>query len=77
MPRHDVRFTIPERRLGNADIEFTVFSDGDRLGMLKLSKGAVVWRPANKKRGFVLGWDAFDRVMREAGRRERTRGLAS
>lgn len=73
MARHDVRFTIPERRLGNADIEFTVFSDGDRLGLLKLSKGAVVWRPANKKRGFVLGWDAFDRAMRERGRREPTR----
>ncbi len=73
MARHDVRFTIPERRLGNADIEFTVYSDNERLGMLKLSKGAVVWSPANKKRGYVLGWDAFDRVMRDSGRRERAR----
>lgn len=72
MPRHDVRFTIPERKLGNSDIEFAVYSDDERLGALKISKGAIVWHPANKKRGYVLGWDAFDRAMREQGRRMRT-----
>lgn len=73
MARHDVRFTIPERKLGNSDIEFVVHSDDERLGLLKVSKGAVVWRPAFKKRGFAIGWSAFDRVMREQGRRERLR----
>jgi hypothetical protein len=73
MPRHDVRFTLPERRLGNSDIEFTVYSDDERLGILKVSKGAVVWRSANKKLGHVLAWDAFDRMMRREGRRERAK----
>jgi len=73
MARHDVRFTIPERKLGYADIEFAVYSDDDRLGVLKVSKGALVWTPANKQRGYVLGWDAFDRAMREQGRREPAR----
>ncbi len=73
MPRHDVRFTIPERKLGNSDIEFAVYSDNGRLGALKISKGAIVWCPANKKRGYVLGWDAFDRTMRDQGRRETLR----
>jgi len=71
MARHDVRFTIPERRLGNADIEFAVYSDDERLGLLKVSKGAIVWRHANKKLGHTLDWTAFDRVMRAEGRRER------
>jgi len=74
MARHNVRFTIPERKLGNADIEFAVYSDDERLGALKISKGAIVWRPANKKRGYVLGWDAFDSTMRDQGRREPLRG---
>ncbi len=73
MARHDVRFTIPERKLGNSDIEFAVYSDDERLGALKISKGAIVWCPANKKRGYVMGWDAFDRTMREQGRRETRR----
>jgi hypothetical protein len=73
MPRHDVRFTIPERRLGNSDIEFNVYSDDERLGVLKVSKGAVVWRHANKRLGHILDWDALDRIMRREGRRERAR----
>ncbi len=73
MARHDVRFTIPERKLGNSDIEFAVYSDDERLGALKISKGAIVWCPANKKRGYVMGWDAFDRTMRDQGRRETRR----
>jgi len=73
MARHDVRFVIPERRLGNADIEFAVYRDGERLGLLKVSKGAVVWRHANKKRGRVMGWAVFDRTMQTEGRPERPR----
>jgi hypothetical protein len=73
MPRHDVQFTLPERKLGNSDIEFTVYSDDERLGILKVSKGGVVWRSANKKLGHVLTWDAFDRIMRQEGRRERAK----
>ena len=70
MPRHEVRFTIPERRLGNSDIEFTVYSDDIRLGVLKVSKGALVWRSANKKRGHVVAWNTFDQLARTHGRRE-------
>lgn len=70
MARHDVRFNIPERTLGNSDIEFTVYSDELRLGVLKVSKGALVWRSANKKRGHIVGWDLFERLAREHGRRE-------
>lgn len=73
MARHDVRFTLPERKLGNADIEFAVYSDDERLGLLKVSKGAVVWRHANAKRGFVMDWAMLDRLMQTTGRRESLR----
>ena len=74
MARHNVTFTLPERGLGNSDVEFVVRGDEVRLGTLKVSKGALVWSPANKKRGYELGWAEFDRVMQERGRRERARG---
>jgi len=68
-----VRFRVPERKLGNSDIEFVVQSDDVRLGLLKVSKGALVWCPANKKRCYELGWASFDRLMREFGHKERAR----
>jgi hypothetical protein len=66
---HDVTFKIPERRVGNADIEIAVREDGDLLGTLGISKGALLWMPANKRRGYVLGWATFDRLAREHGRK--------
>jgi len=69
VPTHDVRFTIPERKLGNADIEFVVYEDRERLGTLRISKGALVWHPANAKKRYEWSWGAFDRLMRKRRRR--------
>lgn len=39
----DVKFLIPERDLGRADIEFHVKKNGQKFGALKVSKGSIVW----------------------------------
>lgn len=56
MAEHTVKFTVPERELGNADIEFSVKRDGKQFGRLKVSKGAVEWVPANKSYGTKRNW---------------------
>jgi hypothetical protein len=66
---HDVTFRLPERQVGNADIEIAVREDGDLLGTLGISKGALLWMPANKRKGFTLEWTTFDRLAREHGRK--------
>lgn len=38
---HEVMFSIPYRKLGKSDIKFVVKSDGERLGTLWISKGAL------------------------------------
>jgi hypothetical protein len=37
--KHDVKFSMPERELGKADIEFKIKKDDQRFGTLKVSKG--------------------------------------
>ena len=66
---HDVTLRLPERQVGNADIEIAVREDGDLLGTLGISKGALLWMPANKRKGFTLEWTTFDRLAREYGRK--------
>jgi len=69
---HKVTFSLPERELGRADIEFLVRKDGGVFGKLVVSKGAIVWRKKWKsKRGKKLGWARFAELMREHGRNER------
>ena len=70
MAKHDVSFTIPERPLGKADLEFRIKRDGEVLGRLKVSNGTLVWVPKNAKYGFKIGWMKFDEIMKAFGQHE-------
>jgi len=67
MAEHDVYFSIPERELGKADVEFRVKRNGQAFGRLRISVGSLVWVPANKKYGYKLGWKTFDQLAQENG----------
>jgi hypothetical protein len=71
MAQREVKFTVPERPLGKADVEFSIKRDGESLGRLKVSNGTIVWVPKNKTYGFKLGWARFDEMMQEHGRSEK------
>jgi hypothetical protein len=68
MAQHDVRFEVPERPVGNADIVFRIKKNGVQFGRLKISKGAAVWLPGKKSKAYRLSWDQLDRLAREHGR---------
>jgi hypothetical protein len=68
---HDVVFTIPERSLGKSDVSFSVYDDGELLGTLEISKGAVVWFPPGTTYGHKLRWHELDAIMRRRRRFER------
>jgi hypothetical protein len=72
MARHDVWFDIPERRLGKTDVNFYIRADGDVLGKLSISRGAIVWFPKLSRKGRKMGWKRFNEMMQEnTVRRER------
>ncbi|MEQ9617841.1 MAG: hypothetical protein RIG61_01550 [Deltaproteobacteria bacterium] len=62
---HEVSFTIPSRALGRSDVEFDVWQKGEKLGTLNVSKGSVVWFPANTIYGYKVGWNRFDKIMQQ------------
>lgn len=68
--KHDVTFSIPERELGRADVEFHVSLGSGKVGLLKVSKGSVVWVPKDHTYGYKLGWKSLDSIMREHGVKE-------
>ena len=67
---HNVTFSIPERELGRADVEFKISNGGSKIGTLKVSKGTVVWLPKDHSYGYKLGWKYFDDLMRKHGVKE-------
>jgi hypothetical protein len=68
---HDVRFSLPERQLGKADIVFKVKKGQLKFGTLKISKGSIVWFPRSTSKGYKVGWKKFDEFMQERTKREK------
>jgi hypothetical protein len=67
-----VRFTLPERKLDNADIEFKIFQNGKRFGTLGVSQGAIVWWRHLERKGTRMSWAEFERCTSDiAGRQTR------
>ena len=60
---HYVRFVVPERDLGHADIVFSAWNDDEKIGTLRVSKGAVEWFVKDSKKGKKLTWKRFSKVI--------------
>jgi hypothetical protein len=73
MAKHEVAFDVPKRPLGRADIEFTVKENGSVLGTMTVSNGSVVWFPKGKTYGCKMGWNKFDKIMKEQATRQERR----
>jgi hypothetical protein len=71
MSQHRVEFTVPLRPVGKSDIEFTVYRDDEKFGVLRVSKGALDWIPGGKweSKPFRVTWSKFDELAQEHGRR--------
>lgn len=67
MAKHDVKFIIPQRQLGKADITFEVKREDEKFGDLKVSNGSAVWFPKNCQQGLRVGWSKLDEIFRENG----------
>ena len=59
MGRHQVTFHLPERKLGNSDIELKVRRNESLLGRVLISQGAIEWVPSNKRRKYKASWIKF------------------
>jgi hypothetical protein len=69
MAIHEVSFSIPQRKLGKADVEFVVKRDGSVWGTLAVSNGSVVWFRKGTTKGLKVGWKKFDEMMEDAATR--------
>ena len=49
----------------NADARFLIYSDDEKLGELRVSKGTVDWWPARRRQAISMSWERFDRVMQD------------
>ena len=71
MAQHKVKFRVPTRPLQYADIEFDVYRNGQKVGTLHVSQGAVVWVPRDRTYGRRVNWEKLDDLMQQHGTKRR------
>ena len=70
MAKHEIYFRLPERQIVNADAEFTIYTDDEKLGTLNISKGSLDWMPSGfSSPPYKISWEKFSEVMKEQGKR--------
>jgi hypothetical protein len=64
MAKHDVHMRQTSQIVGNTDVSFEIFSDGEKIGELRISKGTIDWWPrSTKTRHARLSWERFASLM--------------
>jgi hypothetical protein len=64
VPAHEIEMNARAMMVSSIDVEFDVFSDGARLGDLKVSQGTLDWRPRYVSTNVCsIEWEAFDHLM--------------
>ena len=77
MATHEVKLSLNQRiTVEKVDATFPVWSDGERLGRLRVSKGSVDWQPARSQMVYRVTWEDFAELMQENGRRRTVRKRA-
>lgn len=71
MASHEVKFTVPGRPLGKADVVFPVKKGSNKFGTLKASKGGIEWVPADHTYGHPLSWNELAEFALSKSKRKR------
>jgi hypothetical protein len=66
VPKHRIELQLPVNAIVNADARFVVFSDDEKLGELRVSRGTIDWWPARRRNAIAMSWERFARVMEDA-----------
>ncbi|MCX5805221.1 MAG: hypothetical protein NT010_04005 [Proteobacteria bacterium] len=69
MPTHEIYMTMPTKIVLNKDTDFEVYSDDEKLGTLRISKGTIEWVPSTYSYGYHLSWEEFNEIMQNHGYR--------
>jgi hypothetical protein len=58
--------SFPEKPLKNVDATITVWSDGEKLGELHISRGSLDWKSAYKKTAKSISWEKVAELLDKA-----------
>ena len=57
MPRHHIEISLPTKPLKNVDTTIAVWSDDEKLGEMRISRGSLDWIPSGAQKPRRITWE--------------------
>ena len=64
---HRISMQQPKENIVNKDVVFIIKKNGKKLGELRISKGALEWKPRNSTNTNYMTWSDFSGIMENGG----------
>ncbi len=68
MPRHHIEISLPTKPLKNVDTTIAVWSDGEKLGEMRISRGSLDWIPAGAQTHRRITWENLAYLLNDPDR---------
>jgi hypothetical protein len=66
VPKHHIEISLPTKPLKNVDATITAWSDGEKLGELRVSQGTVDWKAARSRTVKSFSWERLAEILEKA-----------
>ena len=63
MPKHHIEISLPTKPLKNVDTTISIWSGGEKLGELYISRGTLDWKSARKKSAKKISWERLAELL--------------
>jgi hypothetical protein len=73
VPRHHIEISLPTKPLKNVDTTISIWSGGEKLGEMRISKGSLDWVPAGAQKPRRITWEDLAYLLNN--RKEAMRAL--
>ncbi len=68
MPKHHIEISLPTKPLKNVDTTIAVWSDDEKLGEMRISRGSLDWIPAGATTPRPITWENLAYLLNDPNR---------
>ncbi len=68
MPRHHIEISLPTKPLKNVDTTIAVWSDDEKLGEMRISRGSLDWIPSGAQIPRRITWENLAYLLNDPDR---------
>lgn len=68
MPKHYIEISLPTKPLKNVDTTIAIWSDKEKLGEIRASRGTLDWIPAGHQKARSISWENLALLLDDPAR---------